>query len=96
MVCIMILDRITFKSWIHEYEKYVPRRHAWESYTNNSIPGRPGAGFREQLKAEIPIDDIMICEMLDNISHSLLYHNIEFRKALRKRLDFYKNVDSTI
>lgn len=92
----MILNRDEFSLWIREYDDYVPTRHTWESFMNSQKPIKPKMGMREQLKVEVPIDDIMIREMLDNTSHSLLYHNIEFRKALRKRLIFYKNVNSNL
>ena len=85
----MILDRNKFSLQIREYSRYVPSNHTWEHYRQSSKPVKFNVGFREQLKTEVPAEDIMIREMLDSVSHSLLYHNMEFRKMFRKRLIFY-------
>jgi len=85
----MILDRNEFNLQIREYSRHILSNHTWESYIQTSRPVKSGAGFREQLKKEVPVEDIMVREMLDNVSHSLLYSNIEFRKAFRKRLIHY-------
>lgn len=85
----MLLDRKKFRLQIREYSRQVPSNHTWKSYINSSRPIRTGVGMREQLKKEVPVEDVMVREMLDNVSHSLLYNNIEFRKAFRKRLIHY-------
>lgn len=77
-----------FRGMITEFERYVPVPYesTWRNW-------KTGVGLRELLNNDtISSEDRLLSEMIQNMDFFALYRSIEFRKELKKRLEFHKSL----